>query len=236
MNEINCSNCQTKILSAYCPQCGQKYVQKRVNFFTIFTDFGAQILSLEQSVFATMLKIITSPKTVIENYWNGYRNYYQSPGKLLFYFLTIAGLHLVFVDENIFQASVKTPSSLLSPQVIIIILVIPILSLTTFISFRNQKKNYGEHFIANTYLFSVFGSLIIILDDLLTLVSNELETYPLIILLIVILFWASLLFSKKRIWYIFLLNFLIEIIVLLAILSCFVVLGYFTEVGIVIAN
>lgn len=88
MNEINCSNCQTKILSAYCPQCGQKYVQKRVNFFTIFTDFGAQILSLEQSVFATMLKIITSPKTVIENYWNGYRNYDQSPGKLLFYFLT----------------------------------------------------------------------------------------------------------------------------------------------------
>ncbi|PKP48797.1 MAG: hypothetical protein CVT95_03980 [Bacteroidetes bacterium HGW-Bacteroidetes-12] len=234
MNEISCSNCQTKILSAYCPQCGQKYIQKRVSFYTIFTDFGGQIFSLEKSVFATVFNLIISPKKIIENYWNGYRNYDQSPGRLLFYFLTIAGLHLLFVDENIFQINVKTPSSLLSPQMAIIILVIPILSLTTFISFRNQKRNYGEHFIAHTYLFSVFGSIVIILDDLLTLISNELETYPLIILLLAILFWTSLLFSKKRSWHIYLLNFFIEVVVLLAILSCFVVLGYFTGGGIVI--
>lgn len=218
MKEIICSNCNTPIKDNFCEHCGQKFTSKSVSFITICSDYVTQILSLERSGLATLVQIILHPKKVIENYWNGYRNFYQSPGKLLFYFVTVAGLHIVFVNNTLFGLIINTNTELLSPQLLLIIITIPLLSLVSFITYRKQKHNYAEHIIAQTYLFSAFGIVFIILDDLLSLITPELDYSMGLILIPVILFWTSLILSKKRKWYFIILNFLLEILVLITIL------------------
>lgn len=236
MQEINCSNCNTIINDAYCNHCGQKFVPKRVSIFTIFSDFIAQLLSLEKSGFATSVKLITHPKKVIENYFNGYRNFYQSPGKILFYFITVTGLHVLFINKTLFGATLNTGSELLSPQVLLTAIIIPILSLVAYITFikQNNHKNFAEHLIAQTYFFSVFGILFIILDDIISQFTLEVDYFSIQFLIPIILFWTALTFSKKRAWYFILLNFLLLLLVLIMFALLLFVLGKFTGGGIVI--
>ncbi|MBW6481783.1 MAG: DUF3667 domain-containing protein [Vicingaceae bacterium] len=234
MQEINCSNCNTTINDAYCAHCGQKFVPKRVNIFTIFSDYVSQILSLEKSGFATFIKLITHPKKVIENYLNGYRNFYQSPGRLLFYFITVAGLHVLLVDKKLFGTAINVGSEFLSPQIILTALIIPFLSLVAYLAFikQNNHKNFAEHLIAQTYLFSVFGMLFIILDDIISLFTLEIDYFSIEFLMPAILFWTALTFSKKRTWYFILLNFLLLLLVLVIFILLLILLGKFTDGGI----
>lgn len=222
----NCSICKTPVQDTFCHHCGQKYTAKRTTFLSIITDYITQILSLERSGFATITQVIISPKRVVENYWNGYRNYFQSPGKILFYFLTIAGLQIVLVNPKLFDMDIS--AGIISPQFVFII-IIPLLSLTSYLTYKKHRLHYGEHFIAQTYLFSVFGILFIIVGNIFDyLLKINFGIFNFLFMLLIILLWSAFVFSKKRKWYFLILNFLLELVVFISIISILFTLGYFS--------
>jgi len=88
---MKCSVCSNEIKGNYCSNCGQYFKDNRVTITTIFGDFFDSIFSLEKSFFRNIKIGVSQPKTLVSNYWNGFRKFYFSPGK----FFTIASLFLL---------------------------------------------------------------------------------------------------------------------------------------------
>lgn len=222
----NCPNCNIAFQGKFCHQCGQKYVAKRVTFWNIISDYFVQIFSFERSGIATFAQIIVAPQKIIFHYLNGYRNYYQSPGRLLLYFITIAGLYVFLVSEKLFGMSISVGE--LSPQVGLIVILIPLLTLSSYLTYLKSKRHFGEHFIAQTYLFAVFGIIVIIMEGLLRkLFDQDIEFNVFGILILAIVLWTSFVFSQNRKWYIYVLNTLLNTIVFILIIALILMVAYY---------
>lgn len=95
-----CSICKIPIKENYCSKCGQKFSGKPISFLSLITDFISNFFSMEKSGFATILKILKNPKSIVDNYYLGFKNYYPSPGQLLLYGIAVVALHKNFVADK----------------------------------------------------------------------------------------------------------------------------------------
>ena len=91
---MKCSVCSTEIKENYCPKCGQYYTNEKISIKTMFSDLFGNIFSLEKSFFENIKIGLFKPKTLISNYWDGFRRYYYSPNR----FLVIASLFFFHTD------------------------------------------------------------------------------------------------------------------------------------------
>lgn len=222
----NCPNCNIVFQGKFCYQCGQKHVNKKVTLWNIISDYFVQIFSFERSGIATFAQLIIAPRKIIFHYLNGYRNFYQSPGRLLLYFITVAGLYVFLVSKKLFGISINVGE--LSPQVGLIIILIPLLSLSSYLTYFKSKHNFGEHFIAQTYLFAVFGIILIVLEGFFRkIIGLTIDFNGFSILITTIILWTSFVFSRKQKWYIYLVNTLLNIIVFASIIALIVLFVYF---------
>ena len=223
MDNTNCTICDTPLIDQYCYHCGQRYYGKRLNTITIFSDLLANIYTLERSVFATLIFLIRKPYNVINNYWSGFRNYYQSPGKLLFYASTVLGLHIAFMGNQImgvkFSAQISYKPADISQSILFLFLFIPMITFTSYISFIRAKRNLAEHVITVIYMISCWSIIMIILDDSIRLIfGNVMRFYSIFVFLVLIFIWNAMVFSKNKKWYIVIINSLKQIIVLIMLL------------------
>ncbi len=133
---MKCSVCSSEINEKYCPNCGQYYKDKRINFTTFLGDLFDSIFSLEKSFLLNIRIGLSQPKTLVLNYWNGFRKFYYSPGK----FLTIASLFLVlhYSIANDFLGIVVTGN--ISSQFVILLVNILLLTLSSFLLYIQFKK------------------------------------------------------------------------------------------------
>ena len=88
---MKCSVCSNQISEKYCSNCGQYFKDSRVTSITILWGLFESFFSLEKSIFMNIKIALTNPKTIVSNYWNGFRKYYFTP----FQFFTIASLSLL---------------------------------------------------------------------------------------------------------------------------------------------
>jgi len=160
-----CTICQIEIINSYCGDCGQKINTKKTTILSIISDFVSNMLSLERSVFATLIKLIISPGKVIDNYMLGFRNYYQSPAKILFYALTYAAIHVTYIDSYILGGDMQ--SSTFSNQFLFSAVFIPFTILTSYLTFIRRKYGFTKHLVTMLYLTSCFFLVFMILYDLI---------------------------------------------------------------------
>ncbi|TXB65881.1 hypothetical protein FRY74_04740 [Vicingus serpentipes] len=224
-----CSVCNNTLKGKFCEKCGQKYTAKKLTFSNLFSDLISSLTDVEKNVFLNIYSIVRHPKIVINNFWNGYRNYYYKPGKMLFYFITIAGISSFLLGQTLFGLTFST-DSFFSESFVFAIVFFPILSLSSFLTYRKYKRSFIEHIASTVYLISTFGIIILIIENILiyfSLVKQE-NLIWIIILITSILFWNSILFTpSKKIAKLFF-NFFIELIVLAVIISVLVLIMYFT--------
>ncbi|MDF1674439.1 MAG: hypothetical protein P1U44_01895 [Vicingaceae bacterium] len=108
-----------------------------------------------------------------------------------------------------------------------IIFIIPLITISTYFTYFKQKLNFGEHFIATTYLFSVFGMLFIIIDDLVNYyLKLNFDYFNIQYLIVVILLWSVFVYSKNNKWYRLILNFVLNLIVFVLIISVLIGIIY----------
>ena len=223
------------MVGPFCHTCGQQNTGKKTTIKDMIAALLSGFFSLERSAFGTMWKVLVNPKAVIHNFWQGYRNYYYRPGSLIFYVIFVIGLHLNFVNAQILGVNVslsgvsKEMAVIFSPQVFFLLLILPLLSSATYLTHRNQKRSFPEHFISATYVFATWAVIYTIISDTLLLLFG---IDPSTLLFLALLFiWSSITHTKSSKWYWVALNTLFEILVFILIIVVFLSLLYLVSPG-----
>ncbi len=227
---MNCSVCNTQIKGKYCNNCGQKCESKKLSFKSVLADIFSNLTDVEKSVFLNIYSIIRFPKKVITNYWEGYSGYYYRPGKMLFYFITIAGISTLILKGRLFGLAFSSHG--ISEALTFVIVFFPLHNLSSFLTYRRYKRNYIEHLVSTIYLVSTFGIIVLLIESLIAY-FNFFEDYspPWIILLSsFVLIWNSILFTSPSKPSKIIVNAILEFLVLVCIISLFGIALYLAGV------
>lgn len=193
---MKCSVCSHEIKENYCSNCGQYFKATRVSFRTIFVDLFDSVFSLEKSFFTNIKIAVSQPKVLPTNYWNGFRKYYFSPGKIF----TIASLFLLlhYSIAKDFLGLVVTSN--ISSQFVILLTNIFLLTFISSLLYLQFKKNIFEHLILNIYNVSlwiiIFSPISIILS--LTVNNNTISQYFYILYHLLVIIWNSKAFELTK--------------------------------------
>ena len=192
---MKCSVCLNEINENYCSNCGQYFRDRRVSSSTIIGDLFDSIFSLEKSFLKNIKVALIHPEKLVLNYWNGFRKFYLSPGKLF----TIASLFLLFhyLIANDFLGLVV--SSKISSQFVILLTNIVLLTFTSSLIYLKFKKNIFEHLILNMYNVSLWTIIFVPISIILSLSINNniIEEIFFIPYHLLIMIWNSKAFEMK---------------------------------------
>lgn len=193
---MKCSVCSNEIKGNYCSNCGQYFKDNRVTITTILGDLFESIFSLEKS-FSTNIKIgLSQPKTLVSNYWNGFRKFYFSPGK----FFTIASLFLLlhYLIADDFLGLVV--SSTISSQFVILLTNVILFTFLSSLLYIKFKKNLFEHLILNIYNVSLWTIVFVPISIILSLSvnNNSIEEFFFIPYHLLIMIWNSKAFELTK--------------------------------------
>ena len=163
-----CTICGTETLGAYCHTCGQQNTGKRLTLKSILEDLLSNLFSVEKSGFATLLKLITKPATVIESYWNGLRGYYQAPSKLFVFATILMGLHIYYNENTVFGLQFTD-----SPKVFFLVFFFLFFTASSYFTYFKKKHSLLEHCILNAYLLCSYLIVFVVLYEAIKFVIDE---------------------------------------------------------------
>ena len=194
---MKCSVCSNEIRENYCSNCGQSFKDSRVTITTLLGDLFDSVFSLEKSFFRNIKIGVSQPKTLVSNYWTGFRKFYFSPGK----FFTIASLFILlhYLIANDFLGLVV--SSTISSQFVILITNIILLTFLSGLLYLKFKKNIFEHLILNIYNVSLWTIIFVPISIILSLTvnNNGIEEIFFIPYHLLIIIWNSKAFELTKI-------------------------------------
>lgn len=216
-----CSICEIPIKENYCSRCGQKHSPKATTTVSLITDFLSNLFSLEKSGFATIYKILKNPKSIVDNYYFGFKKYYASPGKILFYGIAVVALHLNFVDNKVMGLSLHDQN--INAQYLFWLILFPILLFISYITFMRIERNFSKHLISLIYIAgSLFITLTILNDLIIVILDDKLGIWAFIIFVSFVFFWNSRVFTNKKKSIYIILNTLIQIALFIGIITILV--------------
>lgn len=195
--ESQCSICGTEVSSSYCPECGQLKGSKETSVKSMLIDLATNLFSLEKSVFSGIRIILTSPSTIITNYWAGNRSYHPSPGKMLFYALTIAAIHVAYVRPMVMGIVLNQNDE--NPQFLFWLTLVPLLVFASALTYIRKQRKLSRHLISILYLATCFFMLFTVLDDLLVLVFTiSLDPFVFVSFIVCTLTWNSIVMTSIK--------------------------------------
>lgn len=145
---------------AYCSHCGQRYTGRRVTQNSIVRDLLNNLYGLDRSILSNIWLALKDPQFLVENFWNGYRNYYFGPGR----FFVIAALALVinFLVTGESFLLVKIESHEIGQQFVFLFLFLILYSASSYlVYFWPWRRNIAEHIVLNIYNVSLWTILFI---------------------------------------------------------------------------
>jgi hypothetical protein len=194
---MKCSVCTNEIREKYCSNCGQYFKDSRVTSITILWGLFESFFSLEKSIFMNIKIALSDPKTIVSNYWNGFRKYYFTP----FQFFTIASLSLLinyYLFNNFLGLSLSVNN--ISSHFAVLGLNIILFTLFSTLSYLKFKKNIFEHLILNIYNVSLWTILFVPISITLSLVLGNMDVarFFFIPFHLLILIWNSKAFELSK--------------------------------------
>jgi hypothetical protein len=218
MQNKTCSICNISIEENYCSRCGQKISKTPTTIISLINDFMSNIFSLEKSGFATILKILSNPKPIVNNYYNGLKNYYSSPGKILLYGIAIVAIHTSFVDKKVMGLSLEAQN--ISAQYLFWLFLFPLLLFISYVTFIRIEKGLSKHIISMTYVGSSLFIALTILNDIVILIwSDKLGIWTFLLFILFVFIWNSRVFSSKNKYLFIALNTVIQAIIFISIVG-----------------
>lgn len=191
-----CSICGIEIAEEYCTRCGQRASGKIATTANLITDFLSNFFSLERSAFATILKLLTNPAPIVNNYYLGFKNYYASPGKLLLYSIAVIALHIAFVNPNVLGMVIKVQG--VNTQYFFWIMHIPVVLMVSRLAFLNKKEGFSKHLISIIYISGSALIAFILINDLIILTVGDLfGNFSYVFFLLFTFLWNSRVFTDE---------------------------------------
>lgn len=193
---MNCKNCGNNFTGNFCNNCGQKADTKRFKLKEIIDEIQASIFNLDKGLFFTTKQLLLHPGNTLRNYLNGQRVNYVRPFPYFFY---LGALYIILVNlagsytgiGNFLKGIIDASSNrdftgdiflanalkwLSNNYIYSILIIIPFLSLSSYLLFRKQRLNYSEHLIINSF---VIG-LQLFLAALLTIIQMLFSKHTLV--------------------------------------------------------
>ncbi|MEQ8237719.1 MAG: DUF3667 domain-containing protein [Cyclobacteriaceae bacterium] len=167
---MTCKNCGKSIENNYCSHCGQKVNVDRIDLPYFLTEFSESFFQVDKGFFYSIKQLLVNPGISINEYLRGKRKKYFKP---IAYVITLSTLYFLttqFTDQNTwiddaisgFMNGVKEKKENASiPEVFIwfsenygyaTLLLLPVFSLASYLSFYKFKVNYLEHIVINAYI------------------------------------------------------------------------------------
>ncbi len=160
MSNIICKNCGHHFKTKFCPECGQSAQVHAINAKYFLHDIPHSILHIDKGFAYTFRELLFRPGKTLAAYLEGKRMKHFKPFAyvLLMATIYIFGNHFLqfitqlFAQQRNFEIHFGEESFFTKYISIFFFLMIPVLSLTTWLYFKKQKYNFWEHFLVNTYL------------------------------------------------------------------------------------
>lgn len=161
MQLVTCLNCENTFQGNFCPQCGQSAHEKRVDAHYFLHDIPHSIFHLEKGFFYTFIALFAKPGAMVSDYLAGRRMKYFRPIAYVVVISTFCTLLVQWMSKG--MASIylaNNPNGILPHKEgffahyfsAFIFIMIPIVSLVTWLFFYKKRYNFWEHCLANTFI------------------------------------------------------------------------------------
>ena len=168
--KMNCKNCNHILDGKFCSQCGQNSKVKRINFSNFLQEFTESVFQVDKGFFYTLKELFLRPGESINEYLNGKRKKHFKP---IAYLLTLSTIYFLitqmtsqntWIDDAItgfMNGALDTDSEAEIPKMAkwfaknyayTTLLLLPVFSLASYLSFLKFGKNFLEHLIINSFI------------------------------------------------------------------------------------
>lgn len=167
---MNCKNCGATVQDNYCGHCGQKATVGKLTTAQVGQELFNNLLQIDHGFWYTCKELFVRPGASIREYLQGQRVKHVKPITYVLALWTIYFVLSRLTDQNTWMDDIlngwlrhedgETESSR-STQVMIwfsknltytTLLLLPVFSLASYLSFLRAGWNYMEHFVLNTYI------------------------------------------------------------------------------------
>jgi hypothetical protein len=170
--DMECKNCGETLHGEYCSACGQKLITQRLTLRHIFSELFNIITNVDRGFLHTAKMLLVAPGEMIRNYLQGQTRRYYPPLRYVVLLVAISvAINLWFgvfdqqqseissmmgeqpkVNEEVQRVQQQFNEGLKKYLNVIPLVLIPIISLFSYLFFRKKGWNYAEHLVLNAYL------------------------------------------------------------------------------------
>lgn len=160
-HSTNCLNCEYIYTGKYCPNCGQSAHEGRIDGRYFLHDIPHSVFHVDKGFFYTLFSLFRRPGMMIKEFLDGKRVKYFKPFAYVILMSTISTLLTKWIMNGITAVYEKSfPGSPLPHNEsffahyfsLFIFLMIPVVSLVTYLFFKKSRYNFWEHCLINTFL------------------------------------------------------------------------------------
>ncbi len=172
MQTITCKNCDHKYKGNFCPHCGQQSHTERIGIRYFLHDIPHSVFHVDKGLLFTLRSLFTHPGRMLESYMAGKRVKHFRPFAYVIIMSTICTLLIKWMEkatQSIFVKhnpgySIAGGEHFFAQYIsVLIFLMIPVLSLVTWLFYRRNKYNYWEHFLINTYMAAQLNIVLVLI-------------------------------------------------------------------------
>jgi Protein of unknown function (DUF3667) len=172
MHTITCKNCNHHFKGKFCPECGQPAKTNVISLSYLLHDIPHSVLHVDKGFFYTLKWMFKNPGKMIKDYMAGKRVLHFRPFAFVILMSTICTILIPMIEKATYTLFVyKHPRQAVSTEVLfwekyislLIFLMIPLLSLVTWLTFKKRPYNYWEHFTANTFLAAQLNIMLLLI-------------------------------------------------------------------------
>jgi len=241
---MKCKNCDNLVNGNFCTHCGQNTKVDKLNLPNFLTEISDSVFQLNRGLFYTIKELFTRPEHTIREFIQGKRKEYFKPIAFVLTLSTVYFLvsqisdHPTIIDDFLSGYSDggdERGLSTNSPPILnwlsdnyayTTLLLLPIFSFASYLSFHGLGQNYLEHIVINSYITgqqAIFYSFFMIIGMLIG--NEDLTVLAAVLVSTLFSFWAFSQFyvNTKRIKIIFrlLLAYILYVVVVSVILMVF---------------
>ena len=170
LKKMNCKNCGHKINGKFCSNCGQNSKVGSINLATVLNELSEGVFQINKGFFYTLSSLSTRPGKSLKEFLDGKRKDHFKP---IAYVLTLSTLYFLITqvtNQNTWIADVitgwmngaaeqnseagipKIASWFAKNYAYATLILLPLFSFASYLSFYKFGKNYLEHIVINSYI------------------------------------------------------------------------------------
>jgi hypothetical protein len=196
---MNCKNCGHIVDSKFCGNCGQSSAVGRIDFANFVHEVSLSLFQVDRGFFYTLKELTIRPGDSLKEFLDGKRKSHFKP---IAYLLTLSAIYFFTTQltsqntliDDLVEGWMRGASEQ-NPNVVVpriaswflwnyaytTLLLLPIFSLASYLSFSRFHKTYLEHIVVNSYITGQQAIIYTLFTVSRTVIDSQLlEMFPVI--------------------------------------------------------